>query len=158
MCPDDDEEAELLPEALRPTLRAGRPRVRLFRGDEMSSGLGSKLRKRAGQVIGAAPKPTGVVSRSPLPPSEDPTRLELKKRAAEADVAAKRATMPGGSATKAGREGSVTNGRALRLAEGGARGGATSKKPKGGDTFVRKKMREAEKNLPEWDPDDDTVT
>ena len=118
-----------IPEAERE--RPGKPQVRLFRGDEMSTGQSSSLLKRVGKVIGSARPAT---SGRPAPSSEDPTKREITRRAMQAELAARQATKPGSAAAK------------------------TKPVPQGkaSDTFVRKKMRQAEKNLPAWDPDDET--
>ncbi len=127
MFPDDEDGPydDELPEAQKPPKK--KEAKQLFPRDEMSTGATSKLVKHAKQVIGGTPKAAPVQVKA----SPELEKVDVKALARQAELAAMAAKKPGRAQPPA------------------------KKTPPGeGDTFVAKKIRQAELNLPDWDDDE----
>ncbi len=99
------------------------PKRPVFSRDEMSTGKGSKLAKRATSVISSPPTgnyPALKVDQLRAPSVKDPVRDEIRYRERQATAAIVGPVLAKQKATPA-------------------------------DTFAKQKMREAEANLPDWD-------
>lgn len=107
------------------------PKRPVFTRDEMSTGKGSKLQRRASSVISSPPTgayPILKVDQLKNTPAKDAVRDEIRYRERQSN-----AVMAGPLLAKP--------------------------KAAAADTFARQKMKEAEANLPDWDAEfEDDVT